>query len=201
MKDQDHSHRVDFLVIGLIAVTAVNKMFLFLLGEPSPWRAEHSLTGLILLMAFAALLLGETHQPKRLRHFFLAALIPDYLGTLFPDIDITLFGIGGHRNPLFHSSLSYWLLVVMLGGRGRIARYIVIGYGIGLCSHLFMDAFDRAPIRWLPGGLLVDRAWLVANGLLCLVFPPAPGTQPILTGNETQSLAGTEERLLHRQGC
>ena len=56
--------------------------------------------------------------------------------------------------------------------RGPEMRFITIGYGLGLCRHLFIDAFDRAAIRWLPGGLFIDRIWLVGNALCCLVFPP-----------------------------
>ena len=187
MKDTDQSHRFVFLVVGLITVATFNMILLLLLGQHSDWRAEHSLAGLVLLIIFAGLLLEETHTPKRLWRFLSVAVIPTYIGTVFPDIDISLLGIGGHRNPLFHSCLSYWILAVNLEGRGQFARYIVIGYGIGLCSHLFMDAFDRAAIRWLPGGLYIDRIWLVGNSLLCLIFPSHPRIKPALSEKATES--------------
>jgi hypothetical protein len=40
---------------------------------------------------------------------FVATVPVLYLGTALSDWDITVFGIGGHRNPLFHSSISYFV--------------------------------------------------------------------------------------------
>jgi len=181
MKDSDQSHRFVFLVGGLIFLATFNRILLLLLGQHSHWRAEHSLAGLILLVIYGGLVSEETYSQKRLWRFIWVAIIPTYIGTVFPDIDISLLGIGGHRNPLFHSCLSFWILAAILDGRGQLARYVVIGYGIGLCSHLFLDAFDRAAIRWLPGGLLIDRMWLVGNSLLCLLFPSGGRTKDKLT--------------------
>lgn len=171
MKQVDQTHRYVFLVIALLSVGSFNIIFTALLGQHSHWRIEHSLAGLIFLILYAGLLLEEGYTNKGLWRFIWIAIIPTYIGTVFPDLDITVLGIGGHRNPLFHSCLSYWMLAVALLGKGREARYVTIGYGLGLCSHLFIDAFDRAAIRWLPGGLFVDRIWLVGNAIFCLAFP------------------------------
>lgn len=171
MSDAELTHRFAYMVVGLLVVATFNKVVLFLLGHHSLWLTEYSLAGLILLLVNAGVLLEEHYTRKRLWRFLSIALVPTYIGTVFPDIDMLLSGIVGYRNPLLHSCVSYWILVAFLQGRGQIARYVLLGYGIGLCSHLFIDAFDRDEIRWLPGGLIVDRVWLVSNSLLCLVFP------------------------------
>src|SRR5262245_27147521 len=110
MKDEDQSHRTIFLCFWLPAVVGFNTILMLLLGQHSHWRIEHSLAGLILLIIYAGLVSAETYTQTRLYRFFWVALIPTYIGTVFPDIDISLLGIGGHRNPLFHSALSYWIL-------------------------------------------------------------------------------------------
>ncbi len=172
MKETDQSHRFGYLVLGLILVAYLNKIFLWLLGQHSQWGAEYSLAGLILLLIYATFLLEQTFTRTRFWQFFRVAVIPTYIGTVSPDIDTGLLGLGGHHSLLFHSCVSYWILAVILKGRGQRARYVLIAYGIGLCSHLFIDAFDQAAIRWLPGGLFFDRMWLLGNSLLCLIFPP-----------------------------
>jgi hypothetical protein len=96
------------------------------------------------------------------------ALIPCYLGTVFPDLDITFLGIGAHRNPLFHSSLSFMVLLYLVHRREVILQAVVLGYGIGLASHLFWDVVYYGDVRWLPGGM-VDRLWLGINGVACLL--------------------------------
>jgi hypothetical protein len=49
-----------------------------------------------------------------------------------------------------------------------ILQAVVLGYGIGLASHLLWDTLFYGDVRWLPGGM-VDRLWLAGNGLACLV--------------------------------
>ena len=87
---------------------------------------------------------------------FLAAPVPCYLGTVFPDLDIRLLGIGGHRNPLFHR--QYIFLCPGPAGQttGALPAYPVAGYGVGLASHLWWDIIDDGDVRWLSGGIL-DR--------------------------------------------
>jgi hypothetical protein len=100
--------------------------------------------------------------------FIALALIPCYLGTVFPDLDITLLGIGAHRNPLFHSALSFFVLWWLVRRQGLILQVVVLGYGVGLASHLWWDALLYGDVRWLPGGA-IDRLWLASNGLACLM--------------------------------
>jgi hypothetical protein len=151
--------------IALIVNWAVLKLF----GQESAERAEHSLVGIILLMAYVAILVDKG-RPFRAIGFFFWAVLPCYLGTVFPDLDITLLGIGGHRNPLFHSSLSFFVLWVLVGRKNAFLHTLVVGYGVGLASHLWWDVLYYGDVRWLPGGA-IDRLWLGVHGLLCLLVP------------------------------
>jgi membrane-bound metal-dependent hydrolase YbcI (DUF457 family) len=99
---------------------------------------------------------------------FPLTLIPCYLGTIFPDLDITLLGIGAHRNPLFHSGLSFFVLLWLVNRRHVLLQALVLGYGVGLASHLLWDMVFYGDVRWLSGDLL-GRLWLAVNGVLCLV--------------------------------
>ena len=148
----------------------VNWGVLKLFGQKSADRAEHSLVGIILLMAYMVLRAEKKEDQRRAVGVFFLALIPCYFGTVFPDLDITLFDIGGHRNPLFHSSLSFFLLVFLIGREQRFLQTLVAGYGVGLASHLWWDVLDYGDVRWLPGGV-IDRLWLGVHGSLCLLAP------------------------------
>lgn len=148
----------------------VNWVMLTIFGQKSADRAEHSLIGILFLMGYVAIHAESQDNTGRAISFFVIALIPCYLGTVFPDLDIKLLGIGGHRNPLFHSSLSYFLLVLLVGRQPGVLRAVVVGFGVGLASHLWWDVIDYGDVRWLPGGA-IDRLWLGVNGLLCLIAP------------------------------
>jgi hypothetical protein len=160
------------LAVALVIALMVNWAVLRLFGQKSAARAEHSLVGIILLMTYVAILGEKTSNPLRIAGFFVLAVIPCYLGTVFPDLDITLLGIGGHRNPLFHSSVSLWMLWVLVRRNTAFWHTLVVGYGVGLASHLWWDVLYYGDVRWLPGGVL-DRVWLGAHGLLCLTVPGA----------------------------
>lgn len=146
----------------------VNWGVLTFFGQKSADRAEHSLGGILLLMGYVAIRAESQANAGRAVGVFFLALIPCYLGTVFPDLDIALLGIGGHRNPLFHSSLSLFMLVLLVGRQPGLLRTLVAGYGVGLASHLWWDVLDYGDVRWLPGGA-VDRLWLGVHGLLCLL--------------------------------
>jgi len=148
----------------------VNWGVLTFFGQKSADRAEHSLVGILLLMGYMAIRAeSQAHTGRAIGVFFLA-LLPCYLGTVFPDLDITLLGIGSHRNPLFHSSLSYLMLVLLVGRQPGFLHTVVAGYGVGVASHLWWDVLDYGDVRWLPGGA-IDRLWLGVHGLLCLITP------------------------------
>lgn len=155
------------LALALGIALGVNRVILQLFGQKSADRATHSFVGIILLMAYAACFVREEESRLGAVAFFVLALIPCYLGTVFPDLDITLLGIGAHRNPLFHSSLSFLLLWSLVYRQHVILQALVLGYGVGLASHLGWDVIDYGDVRWLPGGT-IDRLWLGGNGLVCL---------------------------------
>ena len=156
------------LGVSLGIALLLNWGILTLFGQKSAERAEHSLIGIILLMAYVSRFIDTRETRLGAVTFFLLALIPCYLGTVFPDLDITLLGIGAHRNPLFHSSLSFFVLWWLVKRQSVILQAAVLGYGVGLASHLWWDTLFYGDVRWLPGGM-VDRLWLAGNGLACLV--------------------------------
>lgn len=167
--------------LALLANWAVLSLF----DQKSAYRAAHSLVGILFLMAYAAALPGGKMVAGRPVRFFLLCLIPCYLGTVWPDLDIRLLGIGGHRNPLFHSALIYLPLWLLARRANPLVKTAAAGFGIGLASHLFWDVLDHADVRWIPGGSL-DRAWLGVNGLLALA-PPAGETRRKTTADEEEA--------------
>lgn len=156
------------LGISLGLAILLNWAILYLFGQKSAERAEHSLVGIILLMVYESRFVGTQETRLGAVSFFLLALIPCYLGTVFPDLDITILGLGAHRNPLFHSSLSFFVLLGLVRRQSVILQVLVLGYGIGLASHLLWDVVDYGNVQWLSGGML-DRLWLGSNALACLV--------------------------------
>jgi hypothetical protein len=156
------------LAIAFGVAIGINWAILELFGQRSADRAAHSLVGIVFLMTYVLRFVKKQETRLGAVTFFLLALIPCYLGTVFPDLDITLLGIGAHRNPLFHSSLSFLILWCLVFRQNVILQTLVLGYGVGLASHLWWDVIDSGNVRWLPGGT-IDRLWLSANGLVCLL--------------------------------
>ena len=166
--------RLWYVVVVLPLLWALNQSLLGLFGEESPYRAEHSLIGLILLTLYTIFLTRRVNLQDALR-FFGLAVIPCYIGTVLPDLDISLLGIGGHRNPIFHGCFAYIGLWFVLGRRSPLANQLVRGFGIGLASHLLWDTWDYGDVRWISGGTK-DRLWLITNGIICLA--PLRATAP-----------------------
>ena len=117
---------------------------------------------------------------RSLALFVVVALPALYVGSALPDWDITLFSIGAHRNPLFHSALPYFFagylsrrlgLLTLLHHVGATTLIVPmqIGFALGLGSHLLLDIVQYGDVRWIPGGTL-DRLWLALHtGILVLV--------------------------------
>jgi len=147
----------------------VNWCVLQLFDQKSAYRAAHSLVGILCLMGYAMTVRRreDQNEPSPAR-FFALALIPCYLGTVWPDLDIRLLGIGGHRNPIFHSAILYIAIRLAAGGSGPVFRTLTSGFGLGLASHLLWDALDYGDVRWIPGSG-ADRLWLIGNGLIALL--------------------------------
>jgi hypothetical protein len=156
------------LAISFGVALSVNWAILELFGQKSADRAAHSLVGIVLLMAYVSRFVRKQETRLGAVTFFLLAVIPCYLGTVFPDLDIALLGIGAHRNPLFHSSLSFLILWCLVLLQDVMLQTLVLGYGVGLASHLWWDVIDYGDVRWLHGGT-IDRLWLSANGAVCLL--------------------------------
>ena len=152
------------LAIALLLNWAVLKFF----GQRSAYRSTHSLVGILMLLGYVYLFVDRHESRIGALPFLALALIPCYLGTVFPDLDIALLGIGAHRNPLFHSSLSLFLLLGLVGRQRTWLQPLIVGYGVGLASHLWWDVVNYGPVRWLPGGTS-GRIWLGVNGLACLL--------------------------------
>ena len=133
------------------------------------------MVGMIFLVGYV----WSFRRDKGAVKFFLVAALPAYAGTAISDLDISWFGIGAHRNPIFHSSIFYLLLIAFIRQPRPALVAALTGFGLGLGSHLLWDVVDYGDVRWLPGGA-ADRLWLLANGLLC--FLPPRGTEK--TGNE-----------------
>jgi len=158
------------LAIYLCIAIGINLIILEIFGQKSPYRAEHSLVGIIMLIGFVYTFQDNKTSRLKIVSIFLLSLIPCYFGTVFPDLDIKLLGIGGHRNPLFHSGILFFVLVYLMRRYNSIPLAVLIAaFGVGLGSHLIWDLFDHADVRWIPGATL-DRLWVGVNGALCFVL-------------------------------
>jgi hypothetical protein len=139
-------------------------------------RFEHFIFGIALWVAYLCLTQRRGDRPL-LQPVVLAVTLPVlYLGTALPDLDIIVLGIGGHRNPLFHSSLPYFCLawlwrklgladVVYTIGGPRLGSALQVGLTLGLASHLLLDVWQYGNVHWIPGGTL-DRLWLSGHALI-----------------------------------
>ncbi|MCI5219292.1 MAG: hypothetical protein D3914_08915 [Candidatus Electrothrix sp. LOE2] len=164
-----------FLETAASVAVSLNLLVLKLFKQKSVYRSEHSLVGIVCLMlVFGTLLLGEGTKEVSLVGPFLLSLIPCYLGTVFPDLDIRYLGIRSHRNVFFHSGILFFILFYCAEQLDIFILTIFIsGFGIGVGSHLLWDLFDRANIRGISGRNS-GRLWLGANGLLCIFFAWTP---------------------------
>jgi hypothetical protein len=148
-------------------------------------RFWHFIGGLIFLAAYLYIK-GQCRsgKPGRLAGFCIAATPTLYIGSALPDWDITLFSIGAHRNPLFHSAFPYFFagylyrklrLAALMHSLGAAALLAPgqIGFALGLSSHLCLDILQYGDVRWLPGGTL-DRLWLATHAGILLLVAWAP---------------------------
>jgi hypothetical protein len=138
----------------------------------SPARLEHFMFGIVFWVAY--LWLEQRRGNRWLLHpVVLVATVPVlYLGTALSDWDITVLGIGRHRNPLFHSSIPYFCLAWLWRRSGladvagtHLSIAFHVGLLLGLASHMVLDVWQYGDVRWIPGNTL-GRLWLVAHALL-----------------------------------
>ena len=141
-------------------------------GAKSPARLEHLAFAVVWLVAFEAWR-AQASTLSTLLYFSVAGLACA-VGAELPDWDISLLGIGGHRNPLFHSALPIlplaWLArVTRLWAFPRTCAAALSGFAVGLASHLALDTLFYGDVRWLSGGS-ADRLWLVVSCVAAMVY-------------------------------
>lgn len=164
----------------------------------SPWRTStvssarftHFIFALVFLVVY---LVGKSKRGTGLSSaqcIYLVVTVPVlYLGSAISDWDISFFGIGSHRNPLFHSSMAYFVLMAVDRWTGLTALLpslmsaIYISFALGLSSHLVLDVIQYGNVRWIPGGTL-DRLWLTANAVVLAIAAWFASSAPKSTPNQ-----------------
>ena len=119
-------------------------------------RFIHLLAGIVFFVLFIKLS-GIRISNKSM----ILASIPMAIGTWVPDWDLFL-GIGFHRSPITHSALPA-ILIWWVAYKFKINKMIVIGFILGLSSHLFWDIVAYGNVQWISGGNN-DRLFLFING-------------------------------------
>jgi hypothetical protein len=152
-------------------------------------RLTHFIFAIVFLAVY---LVGQSKRGNGIsgtQFVYLAVTLPVlYLGSAISDWDISFFGIGGHRNPLFHSSLVYFLLIALGRRTGLTALLpslmgaIYISFALGLASHLVLDVIQYGNVKWIPGGTL-DRIWLTVNAVGLAMAAWFASAAPELTPN------------------
>ncbi len=98
---------------------------------------------------------------------FMPRSVVHFISSPIPNLDRVLFGYTSSTiHPLLHSVLLPLILVVLLL-QTKHGKAIALGIAIGMAAHLFIDAFFAANVTFIPGTFLLDKAWLLINGLLC----------------------------------
>ncbi len=99
---------------------------------------------------------------------FVPGSVIHFISSPLPNLDRVFFGYSsGLINPLFHSAIIPFILIVALLGTKR-GKAIATGVAVGMTAHLFVDAFfSLAHVTYIPGDFLLDKAWLIVNGLIC----------------------------------
>ncbi|MCI0414775.1 S8 family peptidase [bacterium] len=104
------------------------------------------------------LLLGATGL------FFLGKWLPSFLSTSILEWP-AFFGAGA--NPLFWSVLPV-LLISLIAYPWKRSIGLAVGFASGAAAFLIVQAASPvAGLSWIPGSIL-EAAWLLFNGLLCL---------------------------------
>ena len=105
--------------------------------------------------------------------FFLPMIFGDtlltaYLSKPLAELDILIFGLGSHQNPLMASALIPALGYALLAGHKK-GRALACGVALGMAAFCLCESILlTSDVRWIPGMGGLDRAWLAANGMLSL---------------------------------
>lgn len=132
-------------------------------------RVEHVIVGFVFWLAFLLI-----RNPKCNGWEILAMLPSALLGTWVPDWDLFL-GIGFHRSPLTHSALPVIVLSLLVPARASYA--LVVGFGLGIASHLVWDTIYYGNVHWISGRFW-DRTFLVVNAVGILIWALAYEPNP-----------------------
>lgn len=124
-------------------------------------RIEHAVVGFVFWLVFLLI-----RNPKCSGWEVLAMLPWALLGTWVPDWDLFL-GIGFHRSPLTHSALP--VVVISLFVPARAAYAVVVGFGLGIASHLVWDTIYYGNVHWISGRFW-DRTFLMVNAAGILIW-------------------------------
>ncbi|MBA2663542.1 MAG: peptidase S8 [Bradymonadaceae bacterium] len=111
--------------------------------------------------------------------FFLPFILPGggtmgYVASLLArpvaQWDVIFAGLGAHQNPLLASFLIPLGAYALFGGRNML-RIAACGLALGMAAFCFTEAYLlTSDVRWIPGMNILDRVWLVSNGLLSLAI-------------------------------
>ena len=94
--------------------------------------------------------------------------IVSMLSKPLAEMDILIFGLGWHQNPLMASALIPLGAYALLGGKGSW-RALACGVALGMAGFLLTESvLLTSDVRWIPGMGMLDRAWLLAHGVLSL---------------------------------
>ncbi|KAF3978788.1 MAG: hypothetical protein HFP77_00115 [Methylococcales symbiont of Iophon sp. n. MRB-2018] len=138
-------------------------------------RIIHLTVGIVFFIIF--LKLSKSPINTRLIIGFIAMAI----GTWMPDWDL-LLGIGFHRSPITHSALPA-LLVGWLVYKSKLQPILIIGFCLGLSSHLAWDIVAYGNVQWISGGNN-DRLFLFINALILIIVAIVINKKP-LTNHST----------------
>ncbi len=123
-------------------------------------RFIHFIIGLV----FVAVYIAVANPTLRTRDW-LAIVLFSALGAWVPDWDLYLGGIGAHRSPFTHSMLP-WIALWIIGR--NTSKPALVGFALGLSSHLLMDTVIYGDVRLIAGGNN-DRIFLVVNAVIGLI--------------------------------
>ena len=156
------------LAVAFGVALVLNWAILGFFGQESADRAEHNLVGILLLLGYMAAGAGSPTNIGQAVGIFSRPLCRTTWAR-FPDLDIRLLGISGHRNPLFHSGVS---LSWSCRSDGRCDS--CISWLPGMESVWQAICGGTSSTMATSGGYRVgtiDRLRLGVHGLLCLMTP------------------------------
>lgn len=128
----------------------------------SPERIIHLIAGLIFVAVYLSAKKDRVNPVQILVLCAAAAL-----GSWVSDWDLYIGGIGFHRSPLTHS-VAPAFLILLVAHRIQAFR-ILLGFSLGIASHLLLDTVIYGDVRMIPGGNN-DRIFLVVNSFAAIAL-------------------------------